>query len=83
MFDRSDLEQKFWVAAGNGSLGLCQSLVEQQKVDINACNSNSRTALHWAALHNKVDVVRYLIKNGAVLMEDSHGFTPYDLTKTP
>ena len=35
------------------------------------------SALHWAALGNRVDVVKTLVASGAPLNQvDKHGFTP-------
>ena len=48
-------------------------------VDINATDTQGRTAAHGAALWGLTDVVRFLHKNGAKLdVEDKRGFTPLD-----
>lgn len=84
MFEKVSVDQNFYMAAGEGNLPGCKELIESLHVDINgAHNSFSRTALHWAAINNQVDVVRYLIGRGAILTFDKDGRSPYDLTTTP
>jgi ankyrin repeat protein len=48
-------------------------------VDINAADTQGRTAAHGAALWGLTDVVRFLHKNGAKFdVKDKRGFTPLD-----
>ena len=48
-------------------------------VDINASDTQGRTAAHGAALWGLTDVVRFLHKNGAQFdVKDKRGFTPLD-----
>lgn len=48
-------------------------------VDINAADTQGRTAAHGAALWGLTDVVRFLHKNGANFdVRDKRGFTPLD-----
>src|SRR5205814_2571898 len=48
-------------------------------VDVNAADSNGRTALHGAAQKGYDQVVRILVGHGAKLdVKDRRGFTPLD-----
>jgi ankyrin repeat protein len=48
-------------------------------VDVNAADTQGRTAMHGAALWGLTDVVRFLHKNGAKLdVEDKRRFTPLE-----
>ncbi|XP_063231947.1 uncharacterized protein LOC134536217 [Bacillus rossius redtenbacheri] len=53
-------------AATNGHLNVIEHL-KTIDADVNACNKYGQTPLHIAAKKNKVDVLQYLIKEGAVL----------------
>ena len=47
--------------------------------DVNAADTQGRTAAHGAALWGLTDVVRFLHENGAKLdVKDKRGFTPLD-----
>jgi len=49
-------------------------------LDINAADTNGRTALHGAALQGYDQVVRFLAARGATLdVKDKRGFTPLDV----
>lgn len=81
---RSINELELRKAAATGDLVKCKTLVEQLCTDVNAPGKDSlRTALHLASKNNHVDVVRYLIKNGAKSTYDKDSLTPYNLTTTP
>ena len=55
------------------------TLLLQAGVDVNAADSNGRTALHGAAQKGFDQVVRFLASNGAALeVKDRRGFTPLD-----
>ena len=79
MFGKNN--QKFRTAAANNNLQTCLELFST--VDINSSGPDSgKTALHWAAEKGNLDVVHFLLDNGAKLKKDRHGFTPYDLTES-
>ena len=53
------------IAADKGHLNICQYLVSECGVDIDAANSHGYTALHCAAAKGHWDVVQYLAKSNA------------------
>ncbi|HVZ21361.1 MAG TPA: ankyrin repeat domain-containing protein [Vicinamibacterales bacterium] len=54
-------------------------LLKAAGVDINAQDSQGRSAAYGAALWGRTDVVKFLVKNGARLdLSDRRGFTPLD-----
>src|SRR6202035_3498258 len=60
--------------AGNSAAAL--ALLES-KVDVNARQDDGTTALHWAAYHDDVPLIRQLLKAGAkVNVANDYGSTP-------
>ena len=58
----------------SGNLESIKTLVHH--VDINCCDYDKRTPLHLACSEGHVDVVDFLLKNGALVEEDRWGVTP-------
>jgi len=56
-------------AASIGDVGLLKQLIEVEHVDVNSRqgDSNGVTALHWAALKNNLEALKFLCDNGAEL----------------
>ena len=52
-------------AAVNGSLPMCQLLIEKYKADPNGVTETGETPLMGAAKRDKIEVVRYLLRMGA------------------
>ena len=54
-------------------------LVKECGVDVNVCDENLNTPLHYAYLYGQTDIAQYLIQNGAdVMAVNCEGKTPYD-----
>src|SRR5262245_2746643 len=51
-------------AAMQGDKGAVQSLLKQ-KADVNAALGDGMTALHWAAFHDDLELVKILLQAGA------------------
>lgn len=43
------------------------ALLQHPRIDLNACDSTSRTALHWASLSGHLDITQDLLQKGADL----------------
>lgn len=77
-------EQQFRVAASKNDLEACKKLLQHHAVSIDASGADSgRTALHWAAEKEHVDMVRFLLDHNASITQDKQGFTAFDLTENP
>ncbi|KAK3825963.1 MAG: ankyrin repeat protein [Benniella sp.] len=64
-------------AALEGQLGLVKQMVEQDKKAITAKDEDERQALHWGVSGKKLDVVEYLLQQGApVNSRDEDDWTP-------
>ena len=69
-------------AARKGDLKQIQKLLDSGK-DINQRDKTGFTALHWAAMTNKIEVAKFLIKKGAdVNIRDSKmNMSPLDVAQ--
>ena len=75
-------EEKLINACGNGILKEVQALLESLPTDINWQDDNRWTPLMWASVNGHLDVVRYLICNGAdVNIKNNNGETALDLAE--
>ena len=69
---------KFILAASKGNLDKMIKLIENKNVDINTCDYDKRTALHLAAAEGHIEIIKYLLDEGAnKLIKDRWGNTPY------
>lgn len=67
-----------WIVAG--SVNLAIELIEEQSIDVNLRGHSNRTALHFAAIYRRPDVIAYLLTKGASkLLVDIDGKTPVQL----
>ncbi|KAM0910157.1 hypothetical protein ACQ4PT_014312 [Festuca glaucescens] len=67
------------LAAGNNKAEVCEYLVEDVRVDVDAVDIDGRAPLFWAITvkGGHVDIVRYLLDHGANTDHvDKRGFTP-------
>ena len=72
----SDQDLTFQNAARDGQMGVLKEMI--QEVDINSIGNEGLTALHYSAINNHVEVVKYLIENGAdINVKDNNGQTPF------
>jgi ankyrin repeat protein len=71
----STLLYNIWSAAGFGRLDRVQHLIDDHNSDVNKCDEYGHSALHFAAQHGRLEVVKYLIKSGAAVNGDSCGCT--------
>ena len=54
-------------ASRNGHLAMCHLFVDTFNIDCNMVNENRYTALHWAALYGRFNIVRFLLNRGAAI----------------
>ena len=79
--DLSDsLIVKFLQLCCDGELEKIKEIVN--KVDINGSDYDKRTGLHLAASEGHIDVVKYLLENGAEIKKDRWNNTPLDEIKS-
>ncbi|MFC4094244.1 ankyrin repeat domain-containing protein [Euzebyella saccharophila] len=65
---------------GNNPVSTIKYLVENGN-DVNKTTHDSRTYIFWAASRGNLEVVEYLIENGAKMdVKDSHGYGPLSFT---
>lgn len=66
------------LAINNGAaLDVVKFLLDQKGNDVNKITHDGRIYLHWAANKGNIELVDYLIKNGAnINLEDTHDTTP-------
>ncbi|KAK7187126.1 hypothetical protein DPSP01_004053 [Paraphaeosphaeria sporulosa] len=83
-FPPNEKTDKGWtalsLAAEGGHVKICKSLLSLKDIDIELQNNRGRTALHIAAMKNRVEIVRALIGEGAkVNVKDKDRKTPLHL----
>lgn len=61
----------------HGNLQRCQELIESG-FDINARDDCNATLMHWAAINNRIELMKYFISKGAAIDEPGG-----DLRATP
>ncbi|KAK7868690.1 hypothetical protein R5R35_008220 [Gryllus longicercus] len=67
-------------AADRGSLSVCRGLLERLKANVNLQDGDGQTALHYASSCGHIDIVKYLLENGADKnITDSEGSLPLDV----
>lgn len=54
-------------AAQHGDVIRCAELIEHQGIDINCCDNDKVSLLHWAAINNRKELINYLIVKGAIV----------------
>lgn len=64
--NRNKTNIDIFVCAQNGDLNTLKVYVEQQGVNINSKEPDGSTALHWAAFHDRLPIVQYLVERGYV-----------------
>ena len=73
-------------ASFHGKIDVCKYLLTHTKVEVNEQDESGRTALFWAVENynkekNKIDVVDFLIKNGAMNLKNKFDETPLDIAR--
>ncbi|EDW75426.2 uncharacterized protein Dwil_GK23823 [Drosophila willistoni] len=76
-----EVAERLCAAAANGSVKRLQSY-KTAGVDLSQADSSGRTALHMAALHNSVNVVKFLLNHvDDINQRDALGLTPMEYAK--
>jgi len=76
--ERLGIQDRFHLAATNGTIEVVLELLE--RVDVNKCRGNGRTALHTASQNGHVEVVKTILAAGAdPNSRDEDGLTPLHL----
>lgn len=76
-FDEEMLVQAMIDGAAKGNKEKMIKILATGKVDINQSDYDNRTALHLAAAEGHLDIVKYLVENGAEIdVKDRAGTTP-------
>ncbi|PVU85977.1 hypothetical protein BB560_006849 [Smittium megazygosporum] len=58
----NDYQLDLWSAAQQGKISTIKKIFAFQNIDPNATDSQNCSALHWAAINNKLKVIKYLLK---------------------
>lgn len=66
-----------------GKTGAIISILIDAGTDVNVCNKNGRTPLHWAAERGNLSAVQTLLERGARtdIREEKTNMTPLDIAK--
>lgn len=75
---KQEVVQKLIIACQNGDLATVKELLDSGVASANDLLEDNISALHWAAINNRLSVCRYLVSKGAIV--DFHGG---DLNATP
>ncbi|TMS39258.1 hypothetical protein L596_005811 [Steinernema carpocapsae] len=74
---RKDKVTLLHLAAGKGSLQLCQTLIGKG-ANVTAMDAGRKTPLHYAAENNHCQIIELLLENNAdIECRDKDGFTPF------
>lgn len=78
---RTDEREQLFSAAARGDVETVANLLTQG-VDVHSCDSNHLTALHYAAMHARPNVIDVLLEHGANVdaYDTKGGFTPLHWT---
>jgi ankyrin repeat protein len=71
---RKDGTTPLMIAAKNSAFDICKMLIDAEGADLNVKNSSERTALHFAAENNLLQLCLYLIRRGANVNEYGKDF---------
>lgn len=66
-------------ACENGHLDCLRFLIEEKGCDINAADKFNMTLLHVAFEFGQINIIEYLLNNGAQITTDVQGRTPLDI----
>ncbi|XP_022784981.1 palmitoyltransferase ZDHHC17-like isoform X2 [Stylophora pistillata] len=50
-----------------GIFDRCTELIEKEGVDVNTLDKENVSALHWAAINNRIRIAEYFVKKGAIV----------------
>ncbi|OQS02028.1 serine/threonine-protein phosphatase 6 regulatory ankyrin repeat subunit B-like [Thraustotheca clavata] len=65
------------VAARNGHLAAVQFFVEDANIPVDSTSTCGKTALHYAAKYNKIDLAKYLVSKGSdINASDDQQYSP-------
>ena len=67
------------LAAERGAADICEWLLQQPWISIDCSDNNGYTAMHWACVYGRVEVLRMLLaarSQGSINKRDNWGRTP-------
>lgn len=73
--------QELLISAGEGNAEKIQSLIHKEKADVNFQDRNGNTALHHAVKTGKLEIVKFLLDNGANIKINNSNKNPLDLSR--
>lgn len=71
-----DSMNDFYTACINGNLRKAKQLFESGNIDLSKCRSGRKTVLSQSAYNGHLEVVKFLVANGASIEPDNNSYSP-------